>query len=187
VLPSLPVRHELLGAAVRLAIAGLIAIGLSGILAGAMGIAFGKSFVSGDSPTPSYSRSRCADYLEYEPKAHSCEEAATLHHFGETVWYRAAAGVAGVALLGLYLLARRRWTWLKGRRFLPPAFEATVGASVFGLASVALLVQSIFQFALGETNGSGAYLSAGLVTVAVALTFSTSAYRASTRARGGAS
>jgi hypothetical protein len=172
-----PVRHELIGAAVRLAISGLIAIGLSGFIAGAMGFAFDKSFVSGDPPEISYSKSRCADYFEYEPKARSCEEAATLHHFGETVWYRATAGVAGILLLGAYLRARRRWTWLQHRHSLPPGFEATVGASLFGLAALALLAQSLNQFALRGTNGAGAYLSAGLVAAVVALAYGLSVYR----------
>ena len=57
-----------------------------------MGRAYGRPFVSGDRPGVSYTHARCADYLEYEPRAATCERATTLHHFGETVGYRIDAG-----------------------------------------------------------------------------------------------
>jgi hypothetical protein len=175
----LPVRvwRQLFAAAIRLTAIGLIAIGVSGLVAGGMALALGKSFVAGDPPEITYSADRCADYFEYEPHAGTCEEAATLHHFGEVVTYRWVAGVLGLLLLGGHAVVRRRWTWMRDRAELPDGFEATVGAAVFGVAAAALLGQSLETFAAGETAGVGDYLSGGVVSAMVALVFGLSLYR----------
>jgi hypothetical protein len=160
----------------RLAIVGLLAIGLSGALAAGMGLAFGKPLVSGDPPGFTYTADRCADFAEYAPGAASCEEAATRHHFDEVVTYRGGAGVLGLLLLIAYLWARRR---LEAHPFfLPEGFEATVGATLFGAAAAFLLASSLEQVALGATNGAGEYLSGGIVAVPIALAYGFSLYRA---------
>src|SRR5436190_18302635 len=84
---------------VRLVGIGLVAIGVSGVLALAAGLAFGKDFVSGDPPTITYTTERCADFFEYEPGAQDCKEAATRHHFREVGGYRVDAGILGLLLL----------------------------------------------------------------------------------------
>lgn len=183
-LPPIGVRRQLFAIALRLAATGLLAIGVSGALAGGMGASFGKTFVAGDPSDITYTKARCADYFEYEPSARTCEQAATLHHYGEVVFYRLAAGVLGLMVLGAYLWARRRWAWVSERGALPEGFEATVGATLFGLAAALLLGQSASQLAIGETRGTGAYLSAGIVSVAVAGTFAWSLYRSLSRGWG---
>jgi hypothetical protein len=85
---------ELALGAVLLGGVGLTAIGVSGLLAEGMGALVGERFVSGDPPGVSYTPDRCADFFEYAPQARTCEEAATIHHFGEVVTYRVAAGIA---------------------------------------------------------------------------------------------
>jgi hypothetical protein len=153
-------------AAVRLAIVGLLAIGLSGVVAAAMGATFGKSFVSGDAPGVSYSKARCADYFEYEPRAHSCEQAATLHHYGETVGYRTDAGILGLIVLVAFLFYRRR----AGSHSQPPAtLTPAVAAIAFGLAAVGLLGQSLLLLAREQRAGLGSYLSAGIVSLIAAI------------------
>jgi len=170
--------------AVRLAATGLLAIGVSGAIAGGMGLTFGKGFVAGDPSAITYTKARCADYFEYEPSARTCEQAATLHHYGEVVFYRLAAGLLGLMVLGAYLWARRRWAWVSERGALPEGFEATVGATLFGLAALLLLGQSASQLAVGETAGAGAYVSAGVVSLTVAGAFAWSLYRSLSRGSG---
>jgi hypothetical protein len=159
----------------RMAVVGLIAIGISGAIAGGMGAAFGTSFVSGDSKHISYTQARCADFFEYEPQAHSCEEAATLHHYGEVVDYRLAAGVLGLFALVAYVWLRRR---VRGSRTLPPEFEPTVGATLYGAATLVLLASSLTGLVIGETQGAGQSLSGAIVALALAGYYGYSVYRA---------
>ncbi|MFL5736640.1 MAG: hypothetical protein ACJ76P_04805 [Actinomycetota bacterium] len=172
VAPAVPPRtllRELTSAAAWLAAVGLIAIGASGVLSAAFGAAFGQDFVAGDRPGVSYSAARCADFREYAPGAATCHEAATIHHAGEIVDYRIAAGVLGLGLLAGYLFARRRH--LTETPHLPRAFAATIGASVFGLAGAALLAISAELLLLGDPSGVGQYLSGGIASALVAAGF----------------
>jgi hypothetical protein len=146
---------------------GLVAVGLSGVLAAGAGITFGKSWVAGDPPSVHYSASRCADFLEYAPHARSCELAATEHHFGEIVDYRIAAGLLGALVLGTCaLLIRRRRRLFRVDR-LPLAFDATVAAILFGAAATFLVGYGLDQQRLGY-QGAGFYLSGGVVALAAA-------------------
>jgi hypothetical protein len=180
-LPPVAARRQLFGAMVRLGVTGLIAIGLSGAVAAGMGAAFGERFVAGDPPYVAYTKERCADFFEYEPRATSCEDAATRHHVGEVVQYRIAAGALGLVALGLYVVAKRRWTWIRDRSNLPAGFEATVGTSTFGLATVALAGQGLELFGIGGAAGAGQYLSGGLVAAVVAGWYGRSLYRTLSR------
>jgi hypothetical protein len=159
---------------------GLIAIGVSGLLAEAFGRLFGYGFVAGDLPGVTYTPQRCAEYLEYFPKLRSCAEAATLHHFGEIVEYRVAAGVLGLLLLGCYLLLRRHDH--DAQLALPNGFSATIGTALFGLAGGVLLLESLNSVVIGARTGSaapgaGGWLSAALVALAVAVVYARSFYR----------
>ena len=153
------------GRFVVLGAVGLVAIGMSGVLAAAAGTAVGKSWVAGDPPSVRYSAARCADFLEYEPHARSCELAATEHHFVEVVDYRIAAGLVGAFTLGAcVLLSRRRPSLFRSDR-LPVAFDATVAAILFGAAAAWLLGYGLDQQRLGY-DGAGLYLSGGVVALA---------------------
>jgi hypothetical protein len=150
----------------QLAIVGLIAIGISGALAAGMAAALGRRFVSGDPPGIRYSSARCADYFEYQPRARDCEQAATLHHYGEIVGYRTDAGILGLILLTGYLLYRRRST---SHVAAPADFTAAIAIAAFGAAGVGFLGQSFVLLARGERTGVGAYLSAGIVSSVAAI------------------
>jgi hypothetical protein len=171
-----PLWQALAVTAVRLLVVGLIAVGVSGLLAGGMGLVFGRSFVSGDPAGVTYTADRCAGFFEYSPGAHTCEEAATRHHFGEVVQYRIAAGVLGILVLGGYLWLRRRPGW-NDTSPLPVGFASTVGATLFGAAAAALFAESLNLLVIGGSNGAGEYLSGGLVALVVAAAFGWSLYR----------
>jgi len=154
------------------AVAGLCAIGLSGLLSDAGGAVFGKSFIAGDAPGVTYSAERCAYLLEYYPNAGTCEAAATAHHFEEIVWYRLAAGVLGViGLIALLVLVRRgiAGRWLRTGP-LPATTAPVVATVLFGAAAAALCALGLMSVALGLENHAGSFLSDGTVaTVAFAL------------------
>ena len=147
---------------------GLLAIGLSAAVAELMGRAFGADFVAGDPEGVSYTAERCAEYLEYVPRATSCASAAAIHHWGEVVDYRAAAGILGLLALVALLLARR-WV-LRGPRWAPSrSAVAVVVLALMGVAGGLLGGLSSLQLIFGDTSGVGANLSAALIASAVAM------------------
>lgn len=147
---------------------GLLAIGLSAAVAELMGRAFGAEFVAGDQEGVTYTAERCAEYLEYVPRATTCGSAAAIHHWGEVVDYRAAAGVLGLFALVALALARR-WI-LRGALWAPPrSAVAVVVLALMGVAGSLLGGLSVLQLVFGDTSGVGANLSAALIAGAVAL------------------
>jgi hypothetical protein len=142
---------ELVLALWRMAVVGLMAIGASGGVAWLMGLVFGRSFVAGDPPGVTYGAARCAELLEYAPGARTCEQAATIHHFGEVVAYRLAAGVLGVIALVVYAWIRRRITRSPGS--LPGGLVPAIGFSMFGVAGVGLVALSVDPVLMARAKG----------------------------------
>jgi hypothetical protein len=181
-----PVLSQLVLALALLAGVGLVGIGVSGALAGGMGAAVGKDFVSGDVAGVTYTPARCADYLEYHPEAGTCARAATAHHFDEIVEYRLAAGILGLLVLGGLFLVRRSPRLARvipmgeGVGLLPDGFVATTGAAVFGCAASVLIFSGLAQ-AGGGSGGAGGYLSGGIVAAVIAAAFAVGLFRALAR------
>jgi len=148
---------------------GLIAVGLSGLVAEAFGRLYGAAFVAGDAPGVTYTADRCADYFEYFPHAKDCADAAALHHWGEVVQSRVAVGVLGaLALLVLWLV--RRGTALGTPAWTPPRGSVALPmTALYGMVGLALCGLSLMQLAFHDTQGVGANLSAGIVSLAAAL------------------
>ena len=163
---------QLIGRAIVLGAIALVAIGISGGVAAVFGMTAGKGFVAGDPPSVIYSAARCADFVEYAPHAHSCEQAATEHHYEEVVGYRMAAGVLGFLVLGATSLVRRRRPELFTSDRLPVAFDDTVAATAFAVVGFGLLATGVDQVALGN-RGAGGWLSGGVVAVLAAIAFGT--------------
>jgi len=131
-----PTAWEVSLSLAHLVVIGLLAVGVSSVLALGMGALWGTSFVAGDPAGVTYTPSRCRELFEYAPGATTCEQAATEHHFAETVVYRGAAGVMGVLGAAAYVWLRRR---RPGRpELLPTGFEATIGTTAFGMAALVL-------------------------------------------------
>jgi hypothetical protein len=150
------------------AVVGLCAIGLSGVLSEGLGAAFGKAFVAGDGPGVTYTAARCADFRAFHPEAATCAQAATAHHFDETVGYREEAGVLGLmGLVALIVLLRLGAVgrWLRTGP-LPASTTPLVGTVAFGIAAAALLGLGTMEIVFGITNGTGSLLSDGLVAAA---------------------
>lgn len=168
--PGFPLRRLAASAAV-LGSFGLVAVGLSGLVAGALGAVFGKPFVSGDPPGVTYTAARCADFLEYHPDAGSCQAAAVAHHFDEVVSYRVAAGVLGLlALLAFWVL--RRLGPLSGPAWAArPDLVAIVGAGAFAVGAVFFGGAGSMELLSGLRDGTGGLISAGLVSLVAAALF----------------
>jgi hypothetical protein len=144
---------------------GLVAVGLSGLVAGALGALFGKTFVSGDPADVTYTPLRCAEYLEYYPSYGDCRAAAVAHHFDEVVQYRVAAGVLGLLVL-LAFWGLRRFGPLAGPAWAPrPDLMTVVGAGAFAGGVVLFGGAGSLQLLAGLSAGAGQLLSAGLVSL----------------------
>ncbi|MGZ4616174.1 MAG: permease prefix domain 1-containing protein [Actinomycetes bacterium] len=158
---------------------GLVAIGVSGLLAWGAGAEFGKAFVAGDPLGVSYTPDRCADLRTYAPGADSCAAAAVSHHFDETVVYRLAAGALGLLALGAWVALVRPWRRRRGASYdvLPASVTPVVGLVLFGLATLMLpfgLLDVVFS---GPDHGAGGLISAGLVSAVAACGFAVALWR----------
>jgi hypothetical protein len=171
--PPAAVAAELARAVVLLGAVGLVAIGASGALAELLGRLFGPAFVAGDLPGMTYTRQRCAEFLEYFPDAGSCAQAAALHHWGEVVEYRVAVGVLGLLVLGALMLwhRRRRGQQPQYLGVLPDGFSETVATSLYGVAAAVLALQSLDSLLVAGGDGTGQWLSAAIVAAALAIAY----------------
>lgn len=145
----------------------LVAAGIAGELSAGFGLAFGKSYVSGDINGVAYTPGRCADFFEYHPLAESCEAAATLHHFDE-IWRNAdVALVLGLIVIASHLFIRRRYARSESPRSFPRRMFWIAGMAGFGAAAPLL---AFYGAVLGAQNGwSGSVLflaGAGVAAIA---------------------
>ena len=169
---------QLVAAGALVAALGLLAVGVSGLVAEGLGHLFGWAFVAGDPPGVTYTPERCADFLEYFPNAGSCTQAAIDHHFGEVVEYRVAAGLLGLLGLGGLWVLRRMPRFRSPRWTPPPRMVAGLGALAAGASGVVLLADGTLMLGgLGADHGAGNPLSAGVVALLVAVGFAVALLR----------
>lgn len=152
---------------------GLVAIGVSGVLAQVLGWLFGPAFVAGDLPWVRYTPQRCA---ELGHPGQGCLDAVVRDHFGEVVGMRLAAGVLGLLVLGGYALVRRR---LGAARVTPvPGVLPVAGTALYGVAAAVLLLDGMDLVTAGGTRaGSGQCWSAAVVALVMFLAYARSLYR----------
>lgn len=147
---------ETLRAAVFLAGCGLVAVGLSGLVALVMNLWAGRSFVGGQTvlggPGPSV--------------AETADDAVVL---------RVVAGLAGLLLLLGYLAWRR---YAAPARLLPAGLVDALGAAVFAAGTAGLAIASAEQAARTGTSGVGFALSGALVALPATVYFCVRAARA---------
>ena len=185
-LPTLAVLRDVFMAAWRLGAIGLVAVGVSGLIAWVMNAAFGRGFVGGTPGAVRYSAADCHHWLSIWTHAHSCAQAAVLENSSDAVSLRLAAGVIGLAALACYHLARRR-----SRDLLPDSFTPTVAMTLFGAAGLVLAGISVdhtvlgMRSGLGTAAGAGFYASGAIVALVLAFRYARDLHRSILRqARG---
>ena len=149
---------------------GLIAIGLSGGVAGLLAAAFGTSFVTGNLPDIQYTAGRCAELFQLAPGTPSCGAASVAHHMDEVLQQRLAAGVLGLVAMCVWLLVGRRKSDRR-TELLPRGFVSAVGATLFGVAGVILLGDVVDRMTQGTAYGGGQFLSGASASLALAAVF----------------
>ena len=134
---------------------GLVAIGLSGVLAGAMTALFGRQFVGGG----------LAHSVFGGPPASVAEDA------GDAVSLRVLAGFVGVVVLAGLWAVRHARPQLMALRVLPAAYVDLVALVAFASAGMLLFGASIDQIVQYGGDGTGFFLSGAVVALAGALIY----------------
>ncbi len=161
------IRTLVVGATVQgwqLAVVGLIAIGVSGVIAWLLTVPFGTGAVFADAPGTHYDLGSCAHFLAVQPAAATCAQAALAEGQDDAILQRVAAGVVGLVLLVGLLWWRRRTTWAV-RPELSMA-TALVGVVLFGVVGVWLTGYGVDRAVIN--TGAGQWLAAGIVALLVA-------------------
>jgi hypothetical protein len=160
--------------ALTLGAVALVAVGISGALAGVANVTLGPRFVGGLPST--YPAALCRYFMSIHQSAVDCAQAATLENSNDAVVLRCAAGVLGMALLAASMWWRRR---------LPAAFSSrlrdgvvgAVAAMAFAAATVILGAQAGDIVVQHRSDGVGFYLSGAMASAAGLLVCAAVAFR----------
>jgi hypothetical protein len=157
-------------AAWKLGSLGLLAVGASGLVAAGMNAAFGRSFVGAAPAGARFGAAACKYWLSIWPSAHSCAQAAMLESSSDAVSLRVAAGMAGLMLLALYLVARRfQQRYRPGREVLTTRFFPPLAVACFAAIAMGLTLATVFGLRPGVPAGPGSYLSGAVAALALAV------------------
>jgi hypothetical protein len=148
---------------------GAISIGVSGAVAWVFRGFGGDSFLASVAPHQVLSASDCARWLGQNPTAKTCASAAITDWAEETIFYRLALGLLGLAALLAYRRARRRIG-----RYLPGLLLVRDSLAMTTFAAAALATGSLGISAVVSARGDGAgqWLSAAPVALVFAAVFS---------------
>lgn len=149
---------------------GLAAIGVSGVLVALMNATLGRAFTGQAPPGVTFAKADCAYWMAAWTGTHNCAQAAMLEASSDAVVLRLVAGLAGVAVLEGYFLAR----YVMRRRGHEPGaslagYFPLLTACVFGAAALGLTLAQLTGFTV--TAGPGVYLSGALVSAVVAICY----------------
>lgn len=161
------VLGDLVLSAWKLAGIGLIAVGVSGLVVWLMNRTLGPSFTGQAPAGVTFPKAHCAYWMALWPGTHTCAAAHTLEASSDAVVLRIVAGIAGIALLEAYVIAR----YLLRRRRRGPAvplagYFPALATCVFGAGALALAVSQFTGFLI--TQGPGTFLSGAIVAALVA-------------------
>jgi hypothetical protein len=157
--------RQLVRSAVLLAGVGSVAVGASGLVAGAIRLFGGARALVAVAPGQTLTASDCARWLHIHPDAGSCHAAAITDWADETVAYRVALGVMGLLILVGYRWLRKA----SAPMLLVRAVSDTVAVTAFGAAAVWTLARGVDAAVVG--GGSGQWFSATPVALVAAAMF----------------
>jgi hypothetical protein len=96
--------------------------------------------------------------------------AAMLESSSDAVSLRVVAGMAGLMLLALYLVARRfQRRYRPGREVLTTRFFPPLAVACFAAIAMGLTLATVFGYRLGVAAGPGSYLSGAMAALALAV------------------
>ena len=148
---------------------GLLAIGVSGLVARAMTALWGLRFMFADPPGTTYSASSCSHWMSLHPHAATCTSAYLAESMSDGLDARYAAGLLGLTVLAVLVVRRRR------RHLplisLPSQVTALVAGGIFCAAAVALSALATDAIRVAHGNGAGQWLSAAIVALLVAVSY----------------
>ena len=162
---------ELAGAAGRMLIVGLLAVGVSALLARGLAALTSTKFVFGLPPSAPVSAPSCAHWLQVQPTATTCQAAGTLENASDTLQFYLAAGILGLLLLTfLHILRVVRRSRRDGGVHIPALAGVTsaVGITIFGGTGLVLLMAAVTDAAVSGLWGAGLLYVDAAVSFAVA-------------------
>ena len=170
--PLPPLRVMLRRAAKQLAPlagVGLVAVGISGIIARAMTSLWGLRFMFADPPGTTYPASSCHYWMSLHPRAATCTSAYLAESLADGLNARYAAGIVGLVVLAVIAVRRR----LRRAPLInaPAPSTALIAVAVFLAATVALAALATDAVRVSHGNGAGQWLSAAVVALIVALSY----------------
>lgn len=151
----------------KLAGAGLLTVGISGLVVLLMNHVLGPAFTGQAPAGVSFPKNGCAFWLSQWPGARTCAAAHLLEASSDAVTLRVGAGLAGAALLAAYGVVRALQRWRGWRPAVVLAgYFPLLAASVFGAGALGLALAHFTG--IGVTQGTGSYLSGAIVAAGAA-------------------
>jgi hypothetical protein len=109
----------------------------------------GMRAISGDPANLPYTAERCHDFQRLVPSAHSCREAAMLHHYYELTDGRLVFAVISlICLIALFFAVRKGWLNLLPRKTL-----LLLSASIYIAVGALLMLDALGDLSSGLSNG----------------------------------
>lgn len=178
--PLAAFARRVVGQLIPLGGVGLVAIGISGVLARLMTALWGRSFVFADPPGARYSASDCQYWLSLRPNSGSCANAYLAEAVADGLQARYVAGILGLITLAIVAIRRRR----RGLPVLmaPPVLTSFTGAALFLAATAALIGLGTDAMRISGGNGAGQWLSGAVIAFPVAIAYGVAFLRSGRRA-----
>jgi hypothetical protein len=162
---------------------GLVAIGVSGLIAWLLVAARGDQFLTAPWGPGSYTAADCARWMAGDP-GHNCTAAMLNDHVGDIFLRAAAAGLLGVLVLAGYLVLRRRWRDRATMTALPAGSAEAAGAFLALLAVLGASAAAVDLELAQRGSGAGQPISLAVAALAAAVFFVVRLRRVVTRPAG---
>ena len=152
-----------------LAALGLVAVGVSGLVARLMTAIWGPTFVFADPPGTTYPAVDCRYWTSIHPHAGSCAKAYLTEAMADGLLARYVVGALGVVALCVTAFVRRR-------RRLPAlprigGTPALVAAAACAVATLGLVALAVDAMRIANGNGAGQWLSGAVVAACAGACF----------------
>lgn len=155
----------------------LITAGVAGALCWLVGCVMGPAMMAPDGPGMIHDHEACAALMANYSMAHDCMSAAVMHNFDHMVRGSLLAGVAGLAMVGLYYAASSS-TRLSAYTELPPkSYLFVAGVTAFGFASAVWFFDAIDDYERSVTWDWSYDFARGAASLLTAVCLVIAAYR----------